>query len=89
MDAARLDGTTSLMGASSRGHREGVRELCMRGADVDAARASDGLTPLIMASMGGHVGVIRELCAGVYGQLSVAGAVWQGSHEPRAHNKPP
>ena len=56
VDAARLDGTTSLMGASSLGHWEVVRELCMRGAHVDASRASDGFTPLILASISGACG---------------------------------
>jgi len=47
-------------------HEGGTRGRC----------PGDGFTPLILASISGHVGVMRELCAGVYRQLSVAGAVW-------------
>ena len=55
-------GTTPLMKASENGYLEIFRELCKRGANVNAARP-DGATSLIMASQNGHLEIARELCA--------------------------
>jgi ankyrin repeat protein len=44
------------------GHLEIVRELCVRGANVNAARTTDGYTSLMWASFKGHLEIVRELC---------------------------
>lgn len=56
------NGKTLLMFASEYGHLEVVRELCDRGADVNAAKTTDGYTSLMWASLWGHLEVVRELC---------------------------
>ena len=43
------------------GHLEAVRELCERGANVNAAKTSDGFTALMMASWKGHEVVVPAL----------------------------
>ena len=50
------------MRASGRGHLEIVRELCERGANVNAATTKKGYTALMRASGRGHLEVVRELC---------------------------
>jgi ankyrin repeat protein len=52
------------MVASSQGHLEIVRELCERGANVNAARTTDGWTALIAASFNNFLEIVRELCEG-------------------------
>ena len=52
-------GATPLHYASSL---EVVRELCHKGANVNAACFDDGLTPLMWASQEGYLGIVRELC---------------------------
>ena len=49
------------MGASEKGHLDVVRELCNRGANVNAASTDDGFTALMFASMGSHVDVAKCL----------------------------
>ena len=49
------------MGASEKGHLEIVRELCKRGATVNAAKTTDGATALLFASQGGHLAVVQCL----------------------------
>jgi len=61
MNAATTnDGFTALMWASHRGQLGIVRELCERGANVNAA-SNDGTTALMMASLKGHLEIVREL----------------------------
>jgi ankyrin repeat protein len=62
VNAARTNGFTSLIIASEYGHPEIVRELCERGANVNAAMTDDGSTSLMLASAMGHLEVVRELC---------------------------
>jgi ankyrin repeat protein len=57
-----ITGGTALMHASENGHLEIVRELCRKGANVNAARADNGFTALMLASWNGHQEVVRELC---------------------------
>ena len=62
MSTARIDdGFTALIFASGKGHLEIVRELCERGANVNAARTNDGITALMWASQEGQLEVVREL----------------------------
>ena len=61
MCSSDLDGYTSLMAASFDGHLEIVRELCVRGANVNAARTDNGFTSLMRASQRGHLEVVRLL----------------------------
>jgi len=56
------DDDTALMGASQEGHLKVVRQLCERGANVNAA-TTNGYTALIWASLKGHLEIVRELCA--------------------------
>ena len=56
------DGKTLLMIASEYGHLEVVRELCDRGADVNAAMTYGGSTSLMIASQEGRLEIVRELC---------------------------
>jgi ankyrin repeat protein len=43
-------------------HLEVARELCERGADVNASMTDDGYTALMFASQKGHLVIVRELC---------------------------
>ena len=54
-DATTDNGATALMLASDKGHLEIVRELCERGAHVNAARTDGGATALMAASHKGHI----------------------------------
>jgi len=56
------DGRSALMFACFKGRLELVRELCNRGADVNAAMADGGKTALMFACNSGHLDAIRELC---------------------------
>jgi len=47
--------------ASMWGRLEIVRELCERGANVNAA-TNNGFTSLMIASREGHLEIVRELC---------------------------
>ena len=49
-------------GRSLSGHLAIVRELCIRGANVNAARPDIGLISLILASQNGYLEIVRELC---------------------------
>ena len=55
-------GATALMLASEWGHLGVVRELCDRGANLEASSAFDGYTALMGASVKGRMEVVRELC---------------------------
>ena len=55
-------GKTALMWASEKGHLEIVRELCVRGANLNAAMTDDGFTSLMWAIQTGHLEIVRELC---------------------------
>ena len=54
-------GFTPLMWASVAGHLAVVGELCVRGANVNAATTDDGFTSLMGASQKGHPKIAREL----------------------------
>ena len=49
--------------ASRRGHRQVVRVLCERGANVDAKDEKGGVTPLLAAASENRVDVVAELLA--------------------------
>jgi len=49
------------MWACQEGHQEVVRELCERGANVNAACNTDGYTALMEASRKGHLSVVQAL----------------------------
>jgi ankyrin repeat protein len=61
VNARRDDGLTALMWASQIGHLEISRELCLRGANVNAAKTDNGVTALHLASYHGHLEVVRLL----------------------------
>ena len=56
-------GATGLRLASRRGHRQVVRVLCERGANVDAKDEKGGVTPLLAAASENRVDVVAELLA--------------------------
>jgi hypothetical protein len=60
VDVREEDGSTSLMIASTLGQASVVRELLVRGADVNA-RDNDGFTALHVASYNGRADSMREL----------------------------
>ena len=49
------DGFTALMFASQYGHLKVVRELCKRGANVNAVQADEGFSALLWACEKGHL----------------------------------
>ncbi len=59
--AATTNGCTPLMLASQEGRLEVARELCARGANVNAATTDNGATALHLASSKGHLEVTRLL----------------------------
>ncbi len=54
---------TALIWAAFHGHREVVKLLIKRGADVNAASAG-GLTPLLLACVQGHISAVKLLLEG-------------------------
>jgi ankyrin repeat protein len=59
IEATNQWGWSSLGFAAGHGHLPSLRELCVRGANVNAG---PGLTALMWASQNGYVEVVRELC---------------------------
>ena len=59
VNKANLLGSTPLYFARSR---EVVRELCAKGADMNATQSIDGSTALMWASLAGQPKIVRELC---------------------------
>ena len=60
MNYARVsDGMTSLLFACQKSHLEVVRELCKRGANVNAATTDFDDTPLLKATQKGHLEIAR------------------------------
>lgn len=60
IEAATIDGATSLHRAAAEGHSEVVSSLIEAGANVDRLAGSHA-TPLYKAATGGHVKVVRVL----------------------------
>jgi ankyrin repeat protein len=60
INAKALDGWTSLMSASWKGHKEIVELLLKNGADINA-KNSDGWTALMSASWKGHKEIVELL----------------------------
>jgi serine/threonine-protein phosphatase 6 regulatory ankyrin repeat subunit B len=60
VNAKRNDGRTALMIASERGHKEVVKLLLEKGADVNA-KNKEGMTALKYASENGHKEIVELL----------------------------
>lgn len=59
-DREPVDGTTTLMWASRKGHEDVVEQLLEAGANINA-KNDDGMTALMMAKRGGHEKIVGRL----------------------------